>query len=494
MITKQELMNLSNNNQKSIFKTERMKMTVFIALIFAIFGCKEDDPITYEPPEVSEVNVDFYLTTPDKANLLAKTTSGLFPMTTNDNFSINVSENTTYQDMDGFGYTLTGGSAILLNNMSSSARGDILQELFGNGDGDIGVSYLRVSIGASDLDPNTFSYNDLPAGQTDENLDNFSLNPDQSDLIPILNEILAINPNIKILGSPWSAPTWMKTNGSTIGGELLPQYYDTYAHYFVKYIQGMAAEGIPIDAITIQNEPENPYNNPSMVMNAEQQKTFIRDHLGPQFASENIDTKIILFDHNLDNPSYPISIMNDAAAKDYVDGSAFHLYAGQIDNMSLVREAHPDKNLYFTEQWIQAPGDFNSDLRWHIRELMVGAPRNWSRNVLQWNLAADPNSNPHTDGGCTECLGAITIDGNTVTRNPGYYNVAHSSKFVPSGSVRIESNYSVEFPNVAYKTPDDKIVVLVLNNSDVQNTLNINVESEPITVTLPAGAVATFVW
>lgn len=471
-----------------------IKMTLILAVLMTFLSCGDDEQPNYQPPVSSEVNVDFYLTTPDKTNLLNKTTDGLFALTSNDNFTINISENTTYQDMDGFGYTLTGGSAILLNNMSSSARAEILQELFGNGDSDIGVSYLRISIGSSDLDPTTFSYNDLPAGQTDENLDNFSLNPDMANLIPVLNEILEISPDIKILGSPWSAPTWMKSNNSTIGGELLPQYYDTYANYFVKYIQGMADEGVTIDAITIQNEPENPFNNPSMLMNAEQQKTFVRDHLGPQFASENINTKIILFDHNLDNPNYPISIMNDDVAKSYVDGSAFHLYAGQINNMSLVRDAHPDKNLYFTEQWIQAPGDFNSDIRWHIRELMVGAPRNWSRNVLQWNLAADPNSNPHTDGGCTECLGAITIDGNTVTRNPGYYIVAHSSKFVPPGSVRIESNYSSEFPNVAYKTPNDKIVVLVLNNSDVQNTLNVNVQREPITVTMPAGAVATFIW
>jgi glucosylceramidase len=231
-----------------------------------------------------------------------------------------------------------------------------------------------------------------------------------------------------------------------------------------------------------------------MVMSADQQKDFIKNNLGPVFQTENISTKIILFDHNLDNPDYPISILNDASAKSYVDGSAFHLYAGQISNMSLVHNAHPDKNVYFTEQWIQAPGDFYSDIRWHVRELIVGAPRHWSKNVLQWNLAADPNNNPHTDGGCTECLGAITIDANSVQRNPGYYIIAHASKFVPAGSVRIESNTSFEFPNVAYKTPDNKIVVIVLNNSDVQKSLNINVETQPISVTMPAGAVATFVW
>tara|TARA_R110000751_G_scaffold2470_3_gene13118 strand:+ start:139421 stop:140911 length:1491 start_codon:yes stop_codon:yes gene_type:complete len=496
MIIKQEPTNLHNKKiiLMNLLKRYNLKFYITLLLLVAFQACNEDDIKTYPPPTIADVNVDFYLTSPDQANLLKSTTNGLFPMVTNSNFTINVTESTSYQEMDGFGYTLTGGSAMLINNMSVSSRSELLQELFGTGDNSIGISYLRISIGASDLDATTFSYNDLPSGQTDENLDNFSINPDMSNLVPVLNEILAINPNIKILATPWSAPTWMKDNNSTIGGALLPQYYNTYANYFVKYIEAMAAQGITIDAITIQNEPENPYNNPSMVMSADQQKDFIKNNLGPVFQTENISTKIILFDHNLDNPDYPISILNDASAKSYVDGSAFHLYAGQISNMSLVHNAHPDKNVYFTEQWIQAPGDFYSDIRWHVRELIVGAPRHWSKNVLQWNLAADPNSNPHTDGGCTECLGAITIDGNLVQRNPGYYIIAHASKFVPAGSVRIESNTSFEFPNVAYKTPDNKIVVIVLNNSDVQNSLNINVETQPISVTMPAGAVATFVW
>ena len=472
-----------------------MKLILILLTFLGVAqGCDDTDNTYYPPPEQSEVGVNYYLTTPDQSNLLALQTNNIFPLTDNNNFTISVSESTTYQEMDGFGYTLTGGSAALINSMSTSAKENLLQELFGIGENSIGVNYIRISIGSSDLDATTFSYNDLPAGQTDEDLTSFSLQPDMANLIPILKDITAINPNIKILGSPWSAPTWMKTNGSTIGGELLPQYYDTYANYFVKYIEGMAEEDITIDAITIQNEPENPHNNPSMVMTAEEQKTFIRDHLGPTFQAENITTKIILFDHNLDHPEYPISILNDASAKSYIDGSAFHLYAGQIDNMSLVHNAHPDKNVYFTEQWIQAPGDFYSDIRWHIRELIVGAPRNWSRTVLEWNLASDPNSNPHTDGGCTECLGAITIDGNTIERNPAYYIIAHASKFVPAGSVRIESNYSTEFPNVAYKTPEDNIVVIVLNNSDTQKTFNLNSPQEPITAILPAGSVGTFVW
>lgn len=474
-------------------------MTSLKIIILATFtllqnSCDNKDTPNYPPPVAGTTNAKFYLTTPSKSSLLTLQTNGISPFTANDNFTINVSEGTTYQSMDGFGYCLTGGSAGLINNMSSSAKNDLLEELFGQGENSIGVSYIRVSIGASDLDASVFTYNDLPDGTTDEDLSEFSIANDLTNLIPILTQIKSINPNIKILASPWTAPSWMKTNNSSIGGELKPMYYATYANYFVKYVQAMQANGIAIDAITIQNEPENPYNNPSMVMTAPQQTDFIKNHLGPAFQSNAIATKIITFDHNLDNVNYPISVLNDPIAKPFIDGSAFHLYAGQIENMSLVHNAHPDKNIYFTEQWIQAPGNFQEDLKWHMRELMIGAPRNWSKTVLEWNLASDPSNNPHTPGGCTECLGAVTINGSTVVRNPAYYIIAHASKFVKTGSKRIESNYSVELPNVAYKTLDGKIVVIVLNNTNSQKSFNINAGNEPISTILPAGAVATYVW
>lgn len=471
-----------------------LKIIILTAFTLLQNSCDNKDTPNYPPPVAGTTNTKFYLTTPSKSSLLALQTNGISPFTANDNFTINVSEGTTYQSMDGFGYCLTGGSAGLINNMSSSAKNDLLEELFGQGENSIGVSYIRVSIGASDLDASVFTYNDLPDGTTDEDLSEFSIANDLTNLIPILTQIKSINPNIKILASPWTAPNWMKTNNSSIGGELKPMYYATYANYFVKYVQAMLANGIAIDAITIQNEPENPYNNPSMVMTAPQQTDFIKNHLGPAFQSNSISTKIITFDHNLDNVNYPISVLNDPIAKPFIDGSAFHLYAGQIENMSLVHNAHPDKNIYFTEQWIQAPGNFQEDLKWHMRELMIGAPRNWSKTVLEWNLASDPNNNPHTPGGCTECLGAVTINGSTVVRNPAYYIIAHASKFVKTGSFRIESNYSVELPNVAYKTPEGKIVVIVLNNTDSQKSFNINAGNEPISTILPAGAVATYVW
>ncbi len=314
--------------------------------------------------------------------------------------TITVSEQTTYQEMDGFGFALTGGSALHLNNMGSSQRSVLLEELFGSNG--IGISYLRVSVGASDLDLEPFSYDDLPTGQTEDlNLDHFSIAKDQQNLIPILKEILSINPNIKILGSPWSAPSWMKTGNSTIGGSLKPVYYSVYANYLVKYIQAYQTEGITIDAFSVQNEPHHDNNNPSMRMEANEMADFVKNELGPAFANANIQTKIIVWDHNADNVNYPISIFNDLDANQYIDGAAFHLYAGSINDLSQVHNAHPDQNLYFTEQWVGSTGNFAGDLAWHVRNLMIGATRNWCKNILEWNLTSNPQLEPHTTGGCS---------------------------------------------------------------------------------------------
>jgi glucosylceramidase len=461
-----------------------------MALFFTTFGCQQNTGSGDETPAVSS-----WLTTPDKSALFQKQPAALsFTSAANTNPAILVDEDSTYQSMDGFGYTLTGGSAMLLHQMGQGERAALLQELFGTEDKQIGVSYLRLSIGASDLDARVFSYNDLPAGQTDPNMEKFSLAPDRVHLIPVLREILAINPDIKILGSPWSPPTWMKTNNNSKGGSLKPEWFDAYAKYFVKYIQGMAAAGITIDAITIQNEPLHPGNNPSLLMLPEDQALFIKKSLGPAFQAANIKTKIILYDHNADRPDYPITIMNDPEAKKYVDGSAFHLYGGTIEALSQVHKAHPDKNLYFTEQWIGAPGKFAEDLAWHVKTLIIGGSRNGCKTVLEWNLAADPQQNPHTPGGCTECLGAITIDGNQVTRNPAYYIIAHASKFARPGSLRIASNVLENLPNVAFKAPDGQKVLIVHNEAKAPQTFNIGYKEQVATATLPAGAVATYVW
>ena len=317
---------------------------------------------------------------------------------------------------------------------------------------------------------------------------------DKENLIPVLKQILALNPDIKIMGSPWSPPVWMKTNNLPKAGSLKPEYYDAYARYFVKYIQGMAKEGIVIDAITLQNEPENPHNTPSLLMTTQEQTNFVKNNLGPAFQEAGIKTKIIVFDHNCDHPEYPITILNDPEARKYIDGSAFHLYIGEIEALSKVHEAHPDKNVYFTEQWTSGEGDFDGDLRWHTKNLIVGATRNRSRNVLEWNLAADPDFDPHTDdGGCTMCMGALTI-GDSVTRNVSYYIIAHASKFVSPGSVRVASNITDGLHNVAFVNPAGKKVLIVVNDNDATKSFAIKFKGKVAEASLPGGAVATYVW
>ncbi len=405
---------------------------------------------------------------------------------------IRVDAGQEYQEIDGFGFALMGGSALHLHNMSASARTALLRELFGTAGSAIGTSYLRVSIGASDLDAEVFSYNDLPPGDTDPGMTRFSLDRDREHLIPVLKEILAINPALKIMGAPWSPPVWMKTVRSSIGGRLRPEHYPAYANYFVKYLEGMAAEGIVIDAITPQNEPLHPGNNPSLFMPATEQAAFIKTALGPALRAARLNTKIVIYDHNADRPEYPLAILDDPAAKVYVDGSAFHLYAGAITALSTVHAQHPDRNLYFTEQWVGAPGNLAEDLKWHTRELIVGATRNWARTVLEWNLAADADQRPHTPGGCTQCLGAVTIVGDSVTRNSAYYIIAHAAKFVRPGSVRIASNEVPGLPNVAFRTPTGELVLIVLNDDSAAATFRMEVGQQPYGATLQAGAVGTY--
>ena len=471
---------------------------LLLVSFYTLFVCGDcskkngNDPVPPPPPTPTN-DVEMWLTKGDQSALLQKQTDILSFGTTANSFpNIDIDSATAYQSVDGFGYTLTGSSAYLIRRMGTAESAALLNELFGSNG--IGVSYIRISIGASDLSPAVFSYNDMPTGQTDPTLANFSLANDTVDLIPVLKQVLQINPNIKIMGSPWSAPVWMKNNGSTIGGSLQPQYYAVYAQYFVKYIQQMQARGVPVHAVTVQNEPEHGGNNPSMVMTATQQADFVKNHLGPAFQTAGITTKIIVWDHNCDNPNYPVTIMNDAAAKAYVDGSAFHLYAGDISALSTVRTAHPDKNLYFTEQWTGANGSFNGDLAWHIKNVIIGSMRNWSRNALEWNLANDPAFGPHTPGGCSECKGAITISGSAFSRNVSYYIIAHASKFVPAGSVRIASNMATNLPNVAFKTPSGKKVLIVLNESGTGQGFNIRYKGKWVFTSLAAGAVGTYVW
>ncbi|WP_461451749.1 glycoside hydrolase family 30 protein [Mucilaginibacter sp.] len=483
-------------------------ITTFAILTLTFFGCSKTPSnnnggggtngstgTTGTTTAPLKTDVNMWLTNPDQSQLLAKqNVSLLFTPTTNSNITIHVDTTTTYQTVDGFGFALTDGSAQVINGLNTPINTALIKELFSTDSACIGVSYLRLTIGASDLSTAPYTYDDVAAGSTDPNLTQFSLTPAMTDLIPTLKKILAINPNIKILACPWSAPAWMKTNGNLSGGSLLPQYYSAYANYFVKYIQAMAAQGVNITAITPQNEPLNAYNNPAMLEQDTAESVFIAQYLGPAFAANNITTKIICYDHNCDHPEYATYVLN-SSANQYVDGSAFHFYAGPITALSQVHNAFPNKNIYFTEYYTGSSDSFSGDLSYHVGNLIIGAMQNWSRNVLEWNLASDPSFGPHTTNGCSTCMGALTISGGaTVQRNVSYYIIAHASKFVRPGATRIASDVSSEVPNIAFKNTDGSKVLIVLNSSGSTQSFNISFNSKIVTSTLEAGAVATYTW
>ncbi len=445
-------------------------------------------------PAQEKRDARLWLTTADRSALLAEQKDALhFSSSPNAFPAIDVNDMQQFQSMDGFGFALTGGSAQLLMRMEPGPRADLLTELFAPSGA--GVSYLRLTIGASDMNERVYSYDDLAKGETDADLARFSLGPDRADVIPVVKQILAINPAIKILGSPWSAPAWMKTNDRVKGGELKPEYYGAYAAFFVKYIEQMKAEGIPIAAVTVQNEPLNPKNTPSMVMFAAEENTFIGEYLGPAFQRAGITTKILLYDHNPDVLSYALSILEDPAASKYVDGTAFHLYGGEASAMTDVHAAYPNKNLYMTEQSISSSPGEPIPIAAALSDVLIAATRNWSRNVLLWNLAADPNNGPHTnDGGCTGCQGAITLNGNHVSKNVAYYAVAHFSQFVPPGSLRVGSTEQEQLAAVAFLTPDGRIVLVVSNTANFPKTFNVKYHGLWFTTMLPAESTGTYVW
>ena len=462
--------------------------------------------VDYPMSEINETNTRIcpskpkssngcWLTTSDQSSLFQKLNLDLqFNDTINRQRStIVVDSDHAYQTMDGFGFTLTGGSAYLLRKLDGPIRNALLYELFSTQDNAIGISYLRLSIGASDLSTAPYSYDDIPEGQNDLNLIHFNILAGDFEVIPILHQILSINPTIQIMATPWSAPAWMKTNNSMIGGSLRCEYYDVYAKYFVKYIQSMKEYGITIQAITPQNEPQNDLNEPSMLMDAKEQANFIKFHLGPALRMAGLTTDIFCWDHNCDRPDYPLAIFADAEAERFTKGSAWHLYAGNIDVLSSVHEAFPHKKIYFTEQWVGSDGQFGGDLLWHGRNVLIGAIRNWSSVVLEWNLAADPYYNPHTTGGASNCVGALTI-GDTIQRNVAYYLIAHVAKFVRPNSVRIHTETDCALLNVGFMTPDHTVVLVVLNDSEMDMDFNIQIRQRQAACNIPALALASFVW
>jgi glucosylceramidase len=479
---------------------------VLVSLLIALPGlvslgsCDGSDPDPKPPPPPPQEEIgkaSWWLTKGDQSILLAKQSDiSIYAVKETSLPIITITPATAYQEIEGFGAALTGSSAYLINKkMSSSQRNALLQDLFNTSSG-IGISSLRLTIGSSDFSLKNFTYDDMPSGETDYALSNFTLQEDKADVIPVMKAINTISSDVTVIASPWSPPAWMKTNTSLIGGSLKTDAYEVYANYFVKYINGMEDEGIIIDAVTLQNEPlyEAPY--PSMSMTATEQKNFIKNNVGPLFAANSITTKIIVYDHNWDNTDYAISIMNDATAKGYVTGSAFHAYGGNVSAMSLVHNAHPDRGLYFTEisggEWAT---DFASNLQWNMANIFIGTTKNWSKTALLWNLALDENHGPKNNG-CSDCRGVVTINSSTgnVTKNVEYYSIGHFSKFIRNGAHRVASSTSTGIPgvdHVAFLNTDGKRVVVFSNSGSSEQAFMVREGEQQFTVTIPASSVIT---
>jgi glucosylceramidase len=457
--------------------------------------------VSPRPSVAPDPVVEVYITTGDRSKLLERQPDLPFGTSTATNATtIRVIPGLVLQEMVGFGASLTDASAWLIQNkLTEAQRERLLHDLFGPEPG-AGFSFARVDMGASDFALRHYSYDDVPAGATDFELERFSIDADRAATIPILKRALAINPRLRIMASPWSAPAWMKTTGSLIKGTLRPDAYAAFAEYFRRFVQSYAAEGIPLFAVTVQNEPHHePDDYPGMRLDPPARAKFIGQHLGPLFERSGITTRILDWDHNWDEPNSPLAVLSDAAARNYVSGVAWHCYAGEVGAQVMVHDAHRDKDVYFTEcsggAW--SP-NFGDNLIWTVKHLIIGATRAYARGVLMWNLALDEKHGPHT-GGCGNCRGVVTIDSRTgaVTRNEEYYAFAHASRFVRPGARRIMSGSFVDsLESVAFRNTDDgSFVLIVLNPSGAAREFTVRSDDRRAFVSVaPGRAVLTLRW
>jgi glucosylceramidase len=437
--------------------------------------------------------VQVWLTTADLAahltkqpDLILAPTSGTAPLT------IDVDERQVFQQMDGFGGAMTDTSAWLIGTkLNVTERYRLMANLFDPTQG-IGISFVRVPMGASDFTVTApYTYDDLPMGQSDPTLAHFSVNHDTAYIIPMLQQARQINPNIKLLATPWSPPAWMKTSGSLLGGAFLPSADAPLAAYFVKFMQAYAAQGLPIYAITPQNEPGYISDFPTMQWPAAQEAGFVQSYLSPALASAGLYPHVLAYDWNWRDTSYSLAVLGNSGARQHLAGTAYHCYGGDPAIMAAVHAAYPTKDVYETEC---------ASALAHVSpiDLIIHSARNWSKTAILWNIALDTSGGPKVGHGCLPCTGIVTVDQHTgdVTYTSDYYQIGHASKFVRPGAYRIAStSYAPgSLEDVAFKNPDGSIAVIVHNSASSARTFMLRWGWQSFTYTLPAGAMATFTW
>lgn len=456
------------------------------------------------PPEVpAEGTVDVLLTTGDRTHLLSDEPDlSLAEYVPGQPVSIDVDPEVTYQTMEGVGAALSDSAACLMHiRLTDSARSDLISELFGPAGANL--NYVRLPLSSSDFSTDDYTYNDMPFPQKDPGLTRFSIARDEAYTIPILQQIRAVNPEMRLMGSAWSAPGWMKTDNlgfvrkGLIGGTLAPEHIDDYAQYLRRVAEEYRSRGLPFDAMTLQNEPaHSPFDYAGMLLPPGREAA-LAAATGEEFNAAGLDTDLLTHDHNWDLSSRAITALSDPVAAEHIDGTAWHCYGGNPSAQSAVHNAFPTKDIYFTEcSGTFSLGDFSGNLLWNTNNLLIGSTRNWAKSVLLWNLALDERGGPRV-GGCSNCRGVVTINSATgeVTRNEEYFALAQFARGVRPGAVRIDSTESAgPVRSVAFRNPDGSKALLLTNDSDANQTVAIRDGSRTFSYTMPPRSVATFMW
>ena len=411
--------------------------------------------------------------------------------------SISVDDSKRFQIIDGFGAAFVEGSAYLLQHaLSVSQRAEVMATLFSPTQG-IGLSAMRLPIASTDLSRTHYSYDDMPPGEQDPSMAHFSVEKDRADVFPTVRAALKLNPKMTLIASPWSMPAWMKTKGTMNGGMLRKDAEPAYANYLVRSLQAFQQEGITPQYLTIQNEPLNETKDyPGTLLKADQAKRFIGNDLGPALRGGGLKTQVLAYDHNWDHPEYPLEVIADSAARPFTAGSAMHCYGGAVSVQDAMHAADPAKGIWMTEcsggTWQkQAPLSSTA-------ELIIGSTQHWAKAVVLWGIALDPKGNPHA-GGCGTCRGLLTIDSSQqpakITWNGDFYALAHASKFVHPGAVRVASKATADgIQQVAFRNRDGSIALLAFNAGDADQSLNLNWRHRSASVTLPAHSLVTYTW
>jgi glucosylceramidase len=440
---------------------------------------------------------EMWLTTADETQKLAPQAMVRAVGAASGDEAVTIDTSRRFQKMQGFGAAMTDASAELLSRLPEGKRRAIMAELFGRGSNGLGLSFTRLTVGASDFSTSHYSYDDTPGNAPDPELRHFSIAPARRYVLPRIREALAINPRLLVMISPWSAPAWMKTTHSLIKGQLLPLHYPAFADYLARTVEAFGREGVPVAMLTIQNEPNfEPADYPGERVDPPQRAEIIGRYLGPTFRKRGIRTQILDWDHNWDHPEMPLAVLSDPVARRHIAGVAWHCYEGDVPAQSPVHDAHPDKDAWLTEcsggQW--AP-NYAEVLGWMTDKLIIGASNNWSRGTLLWNLALDPQHGPHK-GGCADCRGVVTIDPSTaaITRNVEYYVLGHASRFVLPGAYRVATaRRGDEVDAAAFIDPDGSRVA-ILHRKSGDGPVTVSLDGDRYAVALPRGSVATLRW